>query len=692
MKKLDETWHLVEFLINNGLPYYIQIELKGKELKKHDSNIFDLRRILYGKYVTKEQFDKDGDKQQLYFKTGTQIGIADGDSISSDNNTDVFIFTGEKVTFDPKSKENAIKLITAPQTPNEKSFVVTDSKRLYRLTGNEPSSIDIIDDVSILGGNKIDISEFRLQVAPLSDDDFKNAVATASASNDGDKNKRKKIVTDDTNSYVVNLSLGCKVTSIQTLRKSLEMVRASLENKDDVIKKEAMDIIKLINGLLQNPEFAKNDGFDDFKEKVFGFTYKIPGTERKYGIAQIMTFFEQEKDNLPKDLIKGFFMLLTLLGHGPAGENGACLAFDRPQSIEVIEYTKTLENGDIVTTKKLGSKMNMEGFGSELEKLNSTNAPKEEDAKKAEGEAAAAAAAAAGAKDEGTASNKEGEKVAGTQGGEEGKDKQTGKNSMMARDIEVQEKAAEAEATSVAVASIAVASGQASEQASEPQHVKFIPPDNEKPPPPPLPPSQEVVAINKLYEKYEGKNQKIKQIIDLRKYYDAGLKKLVPLLLKIFTNSIESYEKSNKDKQKNNYLGTEEYKTIKGQLEKELNIFKKTNYKYIKDETSACNEVISEFSPSFFTFGEKKELAKKICTLFEKYVHIIKNFNEAYDYFNRHHDMVPVIGASIWGATKTDIEGSFKNSFDFLTQFTIDLEKEEKYTLELEEQFKQTSK
>jgi hypothetical protein len=463
------------------------------------------------------------------------------------------------------------------------------------------------------------------------------------------------------------------------------MVRASLENKDDVSKKEAMDIIKLINGLLQNPEFAKNDGFDDFKEKVFGFTYKIPGTERKYGIAQIMTFFEQEKDNLPKDLIKGFFMLLTLLGHGPAGENGACLAFDRPQSIEVIEYTKTLENGDIVTTKKLGSKMNMEGFGSELEKLNSTNAPKEEEAKKVEGEPAAAAA---GAKDEGTASNKEGEKVAGTQGGEEGKDKQTGENSMMTRDIEVQEKAAKAEATSVALASIAVAS----EQASEPQQVKFIPPDNEKPPPPPLPPSQEVVAINKLYEKYEGKNQKIKQIIDLRKYYDAGLKKLVPLLLKIFTNSIESYEKSNKDKQKNNYLGTEEYKTIKGQLEKELNIFKKTNYKYIEDSTSARDKIISYFSPSFFTFGEKKELAKKIYTLFEKYVHIIENFNEAYDYFNRHRDMVPVIGASIWGATKEDIEGSFKNSFDFLTQFTIDLEKEEQYTLELEEQFKQTSK
>jgi hypothetical protein len=384
LKDLKLTWKLLQFLVKSCIPYYIQLELKDKLLNKHDTDIFDLRRILYGKYVTQEILKKAGDKQKLYFKPGSEIGIADGDSISGDNNTDVFIFTGEKVSFDPKSKENAIKLITAPKTPNEKSFVVTDSKRLYQLSGDGPSSIDSMEDVGILGGNSIDISEFRLQVAPLSEADLKSAVATASSS-DGDKKKRKKTVTDDTNSYVVNLSMGCKVTSIQTLRKSLEVARVSLEDEDDVSKNDAMDIIKMINELLENPEFAKNDGFAEFKEKVFGFSYKIPGSERKYGIAQMMTFFDQEKDNLPPDLAKAFFMMLTLLGHGPAGENGACLAFDRPQSLEVIEYTKTLANGDIVTTKKLGSKMNLEGLGSEIDKLNASNEPKEEGEKK-EGE------------------------------------------------------------------------------------------------------------------------------------------------------------------------------------------------------------------------------------------------------------------------------------------------------------------
>jgi hypothetical protein len=384
LKDVKLTWKLIEFLVKSCIPYYIQLELKDKVLNKHDTDIFDLRRILYGKYVTEETLKKAGDKQKIYFKPGSEIGIADGDSISADTNTDIFIYTGEKVSFDPKSKENAITLISAPKTPNEKSFVVTDSKRLYQLSGDSPSSIDSMEDVGILGGNSIDISEFRLQVAPLSEADLKKAVATAS-SNDGDKKKRKKIVTDDTNSYVVNLSTGCKVTSIQTLRKSLEVARASLEDEDDVSKKDAMDIIKMINGLLENPEFAKNDGFDDFKEKVFGFSYKIPGSERKYGIAQLMTFFETEKDNLPKDLTKAFFMLLTLLGHGPAGENGACLAFDRPQSMKVIKLIETLANGDIITTEHLGNDVNMEGLGSEIDKLNASNKPKEgDDAKKAE--------------------------------------------------------------------------------------------------------------------------------------------------------------------------------------------------------------------------------------------------------------------------------------------------------------------
>ena len=315
--------------------------------------------------------------------------------------------------------------------------------------------------------------------------------------------------------------------------------------------------------------------------------------------------------------------------------------------------------------------MNMEAFGSELEKLNATNAPKEEDAKNAEGADAKNAEGADAKKAEGAdAKNAEGADV---------------KNAPApAKSAASQNQAA----TAIAIA--AVSSAQAA-QASEPQHVKFVSPDNETPPPPPPPPPQEVIAINKLYEKYKDKKQKIKQIRDLRKYFDTGLKKLVPLLLDIYTKSFKSYNESNRSNPENNYIRTQEYKTTKEKLEKELNTFKKKNYKYIKDKTSACNEVISEFSPSYFTYGEKKDLAKKICTLFEKYAHIMEKFNEAHIYFKDHTDMKPVIGAIIWGATKEDIETSFENSINFLTKFTTELEKEEKYTVQLEQQFQQTS-
>lgn len=360
---------LLDFLVKKGLPYYIQIELKsGTPLNLKDTDIFDLRRILYGKFV------KSDDKPSLYFKPGGEnVGIANGNILTNEYPNDVFIFTKDKVTIDKSSNDKAVNV----KAGDKMLPPMIDSKRLYKLEDETPASIDIPDDVGIVNITAID--EFRLQVAPLSKDDFKS---TISISSDDGKKKKKKIVSDDTPSYIVNLSEKCKVTSIQTLRKSLEVARLDLEDEDEPSKPNAMEIFKMIISLLNNPEFAKNDGFDDFKESVYGFTYKIPGTERKYGFIQLMSFFEQKKDDLPPDLTKQFFKLLTLLGHGPAGENGACLAFETPQSVEVIEYIKTLENGDIVSTKKLGSKLNMEGFGDELNKLNSTNEPKEEDEKK----------------------------------------------------------------------------------------------------------------------------------------------------------------------------------------------------------------------------------------------------------------------------------------------------------------------
>jgi hypothetical protein len=704
LKDVKLTWKLVEFLVKSCIPYYIQLELKGKVLNKHDTDIFDLRRILYGKYVTQENYKKAGDKQKLYFKSGTEIGVADGDSISSENNTDIFIFTGEKVSFDPKSKDNSIKLISAPKTPNENSFVVTDSKRLYQLSGDSPSSIDNMEDVGILGGNSIDISEFRLQVGPLSETDLKNAVATAS-SDDGDKKKRKKIVTDDTNSYVVNLSVGCKVTSIQTLRKSLEVARAALEDEDDVAKKDAMDIFKMINGLLQNPEFAKNDGFDDFKEQVFGFTYKIPGTERKYGIAQLMSFFEQEKDNLPKDLTKEFFKMLTLLGHGPAGENGACMAFDRPQSLEVIEYTKTLANGDIVTTKKLGSKTNLDGFGDEIDKLNASNNPKEEDeknegdaaksegddakkaegadAKKAEGDAAKKAEGADAKKAQGDAAKKiEGAAAAKkTEGAAAAKKAPAAKAPAPApaKSAASQKQAA----TAIAIAAISAAEANSDKPTAEHISAKEIPKE-------PVPPSQEVVAINKLYEKYAKKNEKVKRLLELRRFFTTEFKKILPLLIEIFTKSVESQKAwkdggSNKSTPINLYQTTKQFKETKANLEKQLTQLKNSNnYRFIKHPEKYTDEVVSEFNPSIvFAFGQSRDLLIKMCKLIEKYAQIMNRINEAYEYFNDNQKMK---GGVFGVPSQEDVVRTFNNQVSTFKYKLTDLDKEAEYTNQLEQQ------
>ena len=89
------------------------------------------------------------------------------------------------------------------------------------------------------------------------------------------------------------------------------------------------------------------------------------------------------------------------------------------------------------------------------------------------------------------------------------------------------------------------------------------------------------------------------------------------------------------------------------------------------------------------SIGEKRKLAENICTLFKKYVDIMETFNESYEYFNHHEDMTPVVGASLWGATKQDIEDSFNTSVHNLTLHTTTLEEDEKYTAELEQQFYQ---
>ena len=699
LKKANLTYKLVEFLLDNGLPYYIQIELKqGKTFNKHDTDIFDLRRILYGKFMPKADHDKiPSDKsKEIYFSEDKPliIGIADGDTMQNEYPNDVFIFTGEKGELDKTSKDKTIKIKTGTE---KTEVIVIDSKRLYVLSGDSPGSIDDKEDLAKLRGNPIDPSEFRLQVAPLSEADFKNAIA----SGDGDKKKKKKIVADDTNSYVVNLSVGCKITSIQTLRKSLEVVRADLEDEDNVSKARALAIFKMLTGLLQNPEFAKNDGFDDFKEKLFGFTYKIPGTERKYGFAQLMSFFEQEKDNLPKDLTKEFFMLLTLLGHGPAGENGACLAFDTPRSLEVIEYTKTLANGDIVTTKKLGSKMNMEGLGSELDKLNSTNTPKEEDAKadadaktKADADAKKKADADAKTKADAAAKEEEAKKGEGSAESEESTaegskedetDFEAGKTEEMSIELaEDEESKNKKRAGSMAIAALSAAEAAISGPTQAEGHISPTELPKE-----PIPTSQEVIAINKLYEKYDKKSEKVNKIISLKKSFNTSLKNIVTLLLNIFTKSLKSFKKSDPTSPQNNYVISNEkdYIETKTKLDEQLKTFKKSkDFKLIGASEYSCDNIVDEFTPSRWwnkTSDEHKEILMKICKLFSLYASVSLKIDQSYEYFK---DWKKMKGATLGKPNAQDVANEFEKIITNLNGLLPKLDNDVNETQLLEQQ------
>ena len=398
LKKNEDSQHLLTFLVNNGLPYYIQIEMKpdGKKLNRHNTDIFDLRRILYGKFATKKDFETPGkipdDKHELYFQAPQQVGIADGDTMGNEYPSDIFIFTGEKGTVDHSSSDKSIK-IAITGSKNE-PVVVLDSRRLYKLAENgSPASIDDFDSVMKFV-ETTESSEFRVQVAPMSEDDFNKAVAISSS--DGSDKKGKKVITDDTNSYVVNLSVGCKVTSIQTLRKSLEKARIDLENPDDDIKTNALDVFKMLIGILQNPDFVKNEGYDDFKKNVYAYSYIIPGQEKRYGLAQLSTYFTQNNENLSPVLVKTFFNLMRLLDQGPMGENGACVAFESPGlPMEFQTLVKPLAEGKVKEVTKLTNKGNITGIAALLQELSGDVTPSKDAKTKKSTDVAAASSPAA---------------------------------------------------------------------------------------------------------------------------------------------------------------------------------------------------------------------------------------------------------------------------------------------------------
>jgi hypothetical protein len=204
----------------------------------------------------------------------------------------------------------------------------------------------------------------------------------------GNNNPDVKVVVDESNTYVVNLEvgeLGCKITSVQTLKKSLERARASLENEKDQTKTSAMEILKMLNALMENPEFMKNDGYADFKEMVYGFSYKIRGSERKYSFTQMQTFLDDNKESLPPGLAREFLKLMKLLGHGPNGANGECERFDgASQSVWELSRIQTFEEDGKIVTKKtdtLDSASNVKGFAKQFSNLGQAATEKENETK-----------------------------------------------------------------------------------------------------------------------------------------------------------------------------------------------------------------------------------------------------------------------------------------------------------------------
>ena len=389
--KSKEAYHFIDFLITSGKPYYIQIKPKVGDktlLNISDTDIFELRRILYGNFATKQKYEvKDGadkipdDKLALYFKSPDVIGIAGGDSISIDGNGNIMIYTGETAQVMSDSTDKIIKLEVQG---NKKQVTVTDSKRLYKLGGNgqAPATIKTVEMRQTFGNN-ITEDEFRAQISPVTELTLKSASGAKS-------DDKEEVFSDESNTYIVNFSDGSEVTAIQTLRKALEVARKNIVDEENDDKSAALGIMTLLYGILSNPEFVKSGGYDDFKESVFNFSYKIPGMENKYGFAQMKTYFEENGDDMSPGLVKEFWRVMTLLGHGPGGENSACLAFEKPGlSVKVMTTLTPMVDGTTKQTSEIFNDGTVPTIATLLEKgLGAANAEeeKEDKEKKKDGE------------------------------------------------------------------------------------------------------------------------------------------------------------------------------------------------------------------------------------------------------------------------------------------------------------------
>jgi hypothetical protein len=409
--KSKETVHFIEFLIQSGKPYYIQIKPKVGDktlLNISNTDVFELRRILYGKFTTTKDYDAPGkipdEQRQLYFKPPDVVGIAGGDSISLDTNGNIMIYTGETAMVARDSTDKAIKLTIQG---SDKSVTVTDTKRLYILSSTKPPVPATIQTVSTLRsyGEHIDETCFRIQISPVTELTLKNAAGPSSSSSD----EKEEVFADESNTYVVNFSDGSEVTAIQTLRKSLEVARKNLNADGNAEKNRiAFDVFKMLRGILENKEFIASEGYDEFKESIYNYSYQIPGQESKYGFVQLKTYFDENRDKIDKDTVKEFFNVLTLLGKGVGGENAACNAMSTPSSALFETRLIFEEDGTTKQITKILDKGTVPEFIKILEKgMNGSKKDEESEKKPDEKKGAKEEGAAGGKVEEGEAAGAE---------------------------------------------------------------------------------------------------------------------------------------------------------------------------------------------------------------------------------------------------------------------------------------------
>lgn len=70
------------------------------------------------------------------------------------------------------------------------------------------------------------------------------------------------------------------------------MVRVSLENEDDDTKTTALDVFKMLNEMLEDPEFMKNEGYAEFKKRSLPISIRFQAPREIMGSPNSVRFLK----------------------------------------------------------------------------------------------------------------------------------------------------------------------------------------------------------------------------------------------------------------------------------------------------------------------------------------------------------------------------------------------------------------